>query len=386
MRTDFVKVADVSDADAIRSIIPAAIDWLSMRTDVRRCRRAAWATARPPNGSPQLIEAGAGDGLREHLIYFAIRVGARRLSDTADCLLLAGYDEAAAIAADAGPAGRLDAAPDGDQGLRRPAAAALRELAPTYDRLRAALDCDRRRADRVVRPPGPQAARSGRLRGVADGLVEDLQAEGQLVPGRGQRRRDPEDAAHAGQLHHVHVQAELQAAPGDRRAQRVRALLGLPVDDELEALQQPAAADVADRPCVPVLRAASRPSRRYAPSSAGPLVELRRAAARRARCCRPRRRSGSDTCVVKNRKPRSWARCSISALVTTAASGSPAPSVLDRVRMSGTTPSRWNAYQVAGAAQPGLRLVEDQQHAALAALVAQRGEVARRRLDARRRS
>ena len=36
---------------------------------------------------------------------------------------------------------------------------------------------------------------------------------------------------------------------------------------------------------------------------------------------------------------------------------------------------------VAGAAQPGLRLVEDQQHAALGALVPQRGQVARREVD-----
>ena len=53
--------------------------------------------------------------------------------------------------------------------------------------------------------------------------------------------------------------------------------------------------------------------------------------------------SGSDTCVVKKRYPASKARSSISALVTTAESGSPAPSVLESVRMSGTTPSCSNA-------------------------------------------
>ena len=35
----------------------------------------------------------------------------------------------------------------------------------------------------------------------------------------------------------------------------------------------------------------------------------------------------------------------MSGLVTTAARGRPAPSVLDSVRMSGTTASRWKAYQ-----------------------------------------
>lgn len=43
--------------------------------------------------------------------------------------------------------------------------------------------------------------------GVADGLVEDRQAERKLVLGGGQGRGDPEDAAHPGQLHDVHVQA-----------------------------------------------------------------------------------------------------------------------------------------------------------------------------------
>jgi hypothetical protein len=86
----------------------------------------------------QMIEAGAGDGLREHLIYFAIRVGARRLSDTADCLLLAGYPEAAAIAA---TQARLVGSMQHPMvtGNFPSAAAALRHLAPTYDELRKAL-------------------------------------------------------------------------------------------------------------------------------------------------------------------------------------------------------------------------------------------------------
>jgi hypothetical protein len=43
--------------------------------------------------------------------------------------------------------------------------------------------------------------------GVADGLVEDRQAEREFVLGGGQWRGDPENAAHAGQLHDIHVQA-----------------------------------------------------------------------------------------------------------------------------------------------------------------------------------
>jgi MerR HTH family regulatory protein len=65
-------------------------------------------------------------------------LGARRLSDTADCLLLAGYTDAADIAA---TQARLVGSMQHPMvtGNFPPAAAALRELAPTYDRLRAAL-------------------------------------------------------------------------------------------------------------------------------------------------------------------------------------------------------------------------------------------------------
>lgn len=137
MRTDFARIAEVTDADAVRASTPAAIKHLSMQTD----------QAMPPgslgNGAAaervaQLIEAGAGDGLREHLIYFAIRVGARRLSDTADCLLLAGLPEAAGIAA---TQARLVGSMQYPMvtGDFPSAAAALRDLAPTYDQLRAAL-------------------------------------------------------------------------------------------------------------------------------------------------------------------------------------------------------------------------------------------------------
>ncbi|MDI1460907.1 hypothetical protein QEZ54_08020 [Catellatospora sp. KI3] len=137
MRTGFAKVADVADADAIRSIIPAAIEWLSMSTD-EKMPPGSLGNGAAAERVAELIEAGAGNGLREHLIYFAIRVGARRLSDTADCLQLAGYPEAARIAAvQARLVGSLQHPMV--RGDFPAAAAALRELGPTYDRLRAAL-------------------------------------------------------------------------------------------------------------------------------------------------------------------------------------------------------------------------------------------------------
>ncbi|HZM77114.1 MAG TPA: hypothetical protein VFC19_15380 [Candidatus Limnocylindrales bacterium] len=137
MRTDFVKVADIKPADAIRSIIPDAISWLSMRTD-EQMPPGSLGNGEAAERTAQMVKAGAGHGLREHLIYFAIRVGARRLSDAADCLRLAGYEQAAAIAATQARLVGSMQRPMVTGDLPR-AAAALRELAPTYDRLRSAL-------------------------------------------------------------------------------------------------------------------------------------------------------------------------------------------------------------------------------------------------------
>src|SRR5262249_34063320 len=58
-------------------------------------------------------------------------------------------------------------------------------------------------------------------------------------------RGDPENAAHSGQLHDVHVQAQIEAASGDQRAQLVGAAFGPAVDDQFQAGQQATSADVA---------------------------------------------------------------------------------------------------------------------------------------------
>jgi len=85
--------------DTIRAVIPRAIEWLAMSTTIEMPPGSLGNDAAAQRVA-ELVEVGAGDGLREHLMYFAIKVGARRLSDTADCLLLAGYDQAARIAAE----------------------------------------------------------------------------------------------------------------------------------------------------------------------------------------------------------------------------------------------------------------------------------------------
>jgi hypothetical protein len=137
MRTGFARVAEVSDADAIRSIVPAARDHLAQVTD-QKMPPGSLGNADAAYRVAELVEAGAGNGLREQFVYFAVKVGARRLGDTATCLGLAGYPHAAQIAAEQA---RLVGS------LQHPlvtrdypkAAEALRELAPTYERLRAAL-------------------------------------------------------------------------------------------------------------------------------------------------------------------------------------------------------------------------------------------------------
>lgn len=138
MRTGFEQMAQVTDADAIRSIIPAARDHLAQVTD-HTMPPGSLGNADAAYQAADLVGAGAQNGLREDLIYFAVRVGARRLNDTATCLALAGYSDAATIAA---RQARLVGS------LQHPlvtgnfpkAAAALRELAPTYQRLKAALN------------------------------------------------------------------------------------------------------------------------------------------------------------------------------------------------------------------------------------------------------
>ena len=89
-------------------------------------------------GLAGLVEAGCRDGLRGHLIYFAVRAGARRLADAADCLARVGYVDAAQIA---DRQARLIGSMQyplvvGDDVA---AAAALHSLAPTYEALRGAL-------------------------------------------------------------------------------------------------------------------------------------------------------------------------------------------------------------------------------------------------------
>jgi hypothetical protein len=137
MRTGFEQVAGVTDADAVRSILPAARDYLALVTD-EKMPEGSLGNAEAAHRVAELIEAGAQNGLREEFIYFAVRVGARRLDDTATCLDMAGYPAAAAVAAEQARIVGSIQRPLVDRDFGR-AAAALRRLAPTYEQLRAAL-------------------------------------------------------------------------------------------------------------------------------------------------------------------------------------------------------------------------------------------------------
>ncbi|OCO98730.1 MULTISPECIES: hypothetical protein [unclassified Ensifer] len=137
MRWGFRRVADVSEPDAIRASTPAAIHWLSMRTD-RPMPAGSFGNADAAEALAALIEGGCDKDLRAHLIHFAVRVGTRRAADAATCLSRVGLLKSAAIA---GEQARLIGALQYPLVVRKDgeAAEALRRLAPTYDRLLAAL-------------------------------------------------------------------------------------------------------------------------------------------------------------------------------------------------------------------------------------------------------
>lgn len=137
MRTNFERERKVSETDAIASSIPVAIRWLSM-TGGFDLPAGSLGNGAAAERLADLIEAGCEEELRDHLIHFAVRVGARRLGDAATCLARIGYHEAARIA---GEQARLVGATQHPlvAGDFKTAGAALRALAPTYDELVAAL-------------------------------------------------------------------------------------------------------------------------------------------------------------------------------------------------------------------------------------------------------
>ncbi|MGI5171349.1 hypothetical protein ACQEU3_44065 [Spirillospora sp. CA-253888] len=137
MRMNFTQSGSVGVEEALTASLPHAVDWLRADPD----------HALPPgssgNGDAALalaasLENGRSESLYEHLVHFAVRVGARRAADAAACLRGIGRTEAAAIMfRQARLIGSLQQSlATGDD---RAAAESLRALAPTYDILRAEL-------------------------------------------------------------------------------------------------------------------------------------------------------------------------------------------------------------------------------------------------------
>ena len=132
-RSDFRREREVDMATAMRAAIPQAAQWLgkaSAGTDLANGAAIAELA--------RLVDAGLESWQHGHLVYFAVRLGARRLVDAAQWLLTVEAREAAEIADNqARLFGRLQyelVAQDS-----KAAAQTLRELVPTYESLREAL-------------------------------------------------------------------------------------------------------------------------------------------------------------------------------------------------------------------------------------------------------
>ena len=138
MRFDFRRVETVPADEVIRRSVPLAVRWLSM-TGNHQVPPATLGNGEAARRLAEMIEAGTHPELRGHLTHFAVRVGARRAADAATCLARIGLQEAAEIK---DRQARLIGALQyplvvGDDAT---AADCLRMLAPTYEKLEAALN------------------------------------------------------------------------------------------------------------------------------------------------------------------------------------------------------------------------------------------------------
>jgi hypothetical protein len=135
--TGFRRIGDTDPAAALRRALPAAARWLGGEMK-RSVPPGSLGGAAALERLAEIAEAGLEPWQHDHLAWFAIRVGARRLADAAACLEFAGQDKAAAIAGEqARVIGSLQhPLVTGD---RAGVARLLRELAPMYAQLQASL-------------------------------------------------------------------------------------------------------------------------------------------------------------------------------------------------------------------------------------------------------
>ncbi|MET7339260.1 hypothetical protein [Nonomuraea sp. NPDC005650] len=133
----FTRREPVTPEQALRRSLPAGRAWLAGRTDLE-VSPGTLGQAEAAERTAQLVEEGLDPEIRTLWQEFAVRVGAHRLNDLAACLSSLGLDAGAAVAAEqarivGGLQGPLVSGDD------LALATGLRRLAPTYERLGAAL-------------------------------------------------------------------------------------------------------------------------------------------------------------------------------------------------------------------------------------------------------
>jgi hypothetical protein len=137
LRSRFQRVTQVSEEAALRACLPHAAAWLMQRDDVEVPRGTVGgqdATA----VLAEMILAGLEPGIHDHMVQFAIRVGARRLTDASTALAGLGLHNAADVA---GEQARLVGSLQYElvAGCAERAAETVRTLGPTYATLAALL-------------------------------------------------------------------------------------------------------------------------------------------------------------------------------------------------------------------------------------------------------
>ncbi|MEV5597567.1 hypothetical protein [Streptomyces sp. NPDC052496] len=139
MRSAFVRERAVDPADALRQSLPGAVRWLAGRDDLPVPPGTLGGAAAVEALADRVAEGGLPPATRDLLGTFAVRLGARRLNDAAACLAPLGLTAPAALLTEqARIVGGLQhpVVSKDDRALE----AGLRRLAPTYDRLRTALE------------------------------------------------------------------------------------------------------------------------------------------------------------------------------------------------------------------------------------------------------
>ncbi|KAL7788931.1 NlpC/p60-like transpeptidase [Trichoderma ceciliae] len=96
MYTDFRNMEQVTEDDVIRRSIATGLRWLSMDGD-HDMPPASKGNQDAVEHLATMVEKNYSPNLRGHLVYFAVRVGARRAADAATCLARVGYGDAARI-------------------------------------------------------------------------------------------------------------------------------------------------------------------------------------------------------------------------------------------------------------------------------------------------